>query len=211
MNVRSASALFDSLIAESFPEFISAANGSRMLSRRTACWKYRRADGLYECLSVQFGTLSDEETAININGITHYFEECPDPSGVFGWSFNVMDELEKDASEVVFRHLGGLNWLHFNSANVRKELSECLSILAFGARQMFENAATQLAADAFRKRAYEYCMSLERSANVGYEQLHEALAKYGEPLPIRGLNYTAVKAAHQVHAWLTGEKNWSQL
>lgn len=211
MNIRSASKLFDSLIPECFPGFVLPVGTSFKLSGRIARWTRRRMDGLYECLVVQFGTLSEVETAIAIDCVVHYFEECPVMPGVFGILFNVTDEADDDAMEVVGPHLGGLNWLVFDSSDLRKEMSQCLSTLSSGVRQHFENAVSQLAADPFRRKAYEYCMSLDRSADTDYEQILEVLATYGKPMPIRGLDYTVGKAAHQLHAWLAGVKHWAQL
>lgn len=210
MNMRSASQLLDSLIKESFPEFISPVGRSFTLSRRTARWKRLRMDALYECLAVQFSIFSESQIAINIDCVVHYFEECPIPPGVFGISFNVMDRLTDNVLDAVFKYVGGLNWLEFDSAHAPAQVAECLSVLSASVRQNFEDAATQIANDAFRRNTYEYCMSLDRSSAISYEQIHEALSKYGAPHPIRGLNYSVGKAAHQLHAWLSGEKNWTQ-
>lgn len=211
MNIRSASKLFESLIPECFPGFVLPTDTSFKLNGRTARWTRRRIDGLYECLVVQFGTPSEAETAVTVDCVVHYFEECPVMPGVFGILFNVIDEADDDAMKIVGARVGGLNWLVFDSSNARKEMSECLSALSSSVRQPFENAASQLNSDPFRRRAYEYCMSLDQSADVGYEQIHESLTAYGEPLSIRGLNYTVGKAAHQLHAWFTGVKHWAQL
>ena len=165
---------------------------------------------LFECIKVRIGTCDAREVALDITFITHYFEECPDPPGVFGTSW-VLTGGQLSAETMISAvgpYFAGLNWLVFKTSKLETNLSKLFSSVCREVREKLDEMTSVLADDPFRTRAHAFCLSLKGSM-PDYESILAAISGFGAPRPLHGIEYSAAKAARQMEYWLKGSQHWS--
>lgn len=207
MNKKMAFQIFGGFVKKHLMDFsLSETSG------RFAWWTRERSpSGAFESIRVQAGTCDDAQVAFNISFVLHFFKECPVPPGVFGASLNLLELLNANTKEsVAQRYLGGLNWLHFESANLKDDLESFFELVSDDVRNNFNVLATEIEDDPFRKRSFEHCLSLQGTEPT-HDSILSAVSKFGEPRMVRGLGYSASKAARQIEHWLKGTKNWTEI